>query len=122
MLGFNLHSRIHGVGVIRSAGGDIEPALKDIIALDAFQHFDENSGTTHLTNKDIHDSLRACVPAKRHHEINDMMFGAIDKLESVIDDVAILRENLYAREQFAENTFESTYDLKSGKLEAVTIT
>ncbi|TGO49756.1 hypothetical protein BCON_0201g00240 [Botryotinia convoluta] len=77
-----------------------------------------DSETTHFTNGDIRDSLRA----KHHHEINDMTFGAIDNLkQSVIDDIAILRENHYTRKKFAENTFGFKYDLKNSKLETVTV-
>ncbi|KAF5871627.1 uncharacterized protein Bfra_008650, partial [Botrytis fragariae] len=96
---------VDGVGVIRNAGRHIEPALKDINALDDSLHFDKimvihhtDSGAIHFTNEDIRDSLRACMPTKHHHEINYMAFGAIDNLkQSVINDIAILRENHYTR-------------------------
>ncbi|TGO23203.1 hypothetical protein BPAE_0140g00090 [Botrytis paeoniae] len=41
----------------------------------------EDRGTNHFTNEGIRDSLKARMPTKHHHEINDMTFGAIDQLE-----------------------------------------
>ncbi|KAF7856939.1 hypothetical protein EAF04_009699 [Stromatinia cepivora] len=118
-----------GVGVIRNVGGHIEPALKDIIALDAFIRIDEimiihhtDCGTTHFTNEGSRDSLKARMPTKHHHKIDNMTFGAVDDLkQSVIDDIAILREHPYIRQELAEKTFGFIYDLKSGRLEAVNV-
>ncbi|RAL68027.1 hypothetical protein DID88_008750 [Monilinia fructigena] len=112
-----------GVGVIRNAGGHVAPALKDIIALDAFLRFDEimiihhtDCGTTHFTNEGIRNSLKARIPTK-HREIENMTFGAINDLkQSVIDDIAILRENPYIRQELAEKTSGFIYDLKKWKI------
>jgi len=118
-----------GVLVSRNAGGHVEPALKDIIALDAFLRIDEimvihhtDCGTTHFKNKGIRDSLKARMPTKNHHEIDNMAFGAVDDLkQSVIDDIVTLRENPYIRKELAEKTSGFVFDIKSGKLEAVKV-
>lgn len=40
-------------------------------------------GTTHFTNEGIRNSLKARIPTK-HHEIENMTFGAIDEYESFV--------------------------------------
>ncbi|CAN8102297.1 unnamed protein product [Discula destructiva] len=110
--------------VVRNGGGAVAPNLNSLIALDSFlgsfedifviQHTD--CGALHMTESDIKQDLRD------HHRGSD---EAIDRLqfgvgitleERVQQNVKMVKESPYIRDELKARTRGLIYDIKTGKL------
>ncbi|CAG8958311.1 hypothetical protein HYFRA_00000666 [Hymenoscyphus fraxineus] len=135
---------VDGVVVCRNVGGHIGPAMKDIIALDAYvglatvmiiHHTD--CGTLHFTDAIIREKLIERLPHQQ--EIDTMEFGSIKECvipstfkpqftdsdisigleQSVMEDLKMLRENPLVRKDLAQGATGYIFDIKTGVLSPV---
>ncbi|CAG8971899.1 hypothetical protein HYALB_00007815 [Hymenoscyphus albidus] len=116
-----------GVVVCRNVGGHIGPAMKDILALDAYvglatvmiiHHTD--CGTLHFTDAIIREKLMERLPQQQ--EIDTMEFGSIKDIgleQSVMEDLKMLRENPLMRKDLAQGATGYIFDVKTGVLSPV---
>ncbi|KAF3056679.1 hypothetical protein CFAM422_012773 [Trichoderma lentiforme] len=117
--------------IIRNCGGRVKPNLNDLIFMEATQvgalqniivihHTD--CGFTYHTDKGLKEKLKV-----RHldlaAEVDSLSwdtFGSGDRLEeSVREDLSLLREQKFIRQELKDNAKGYVYDIKTGVLREV---
>ncbi|RAL03684.1 carbonic anhydrase [Aspergillus ibericus CBS 121593] len=122
---FNL--RPGEVVVHRNAGGNIRPAIRDIIILDTLVRLDEviivhhtDCGTLRFTDQQLRDALKARVDKTHWDEIDGMEFGeSSDVIESVKENLNWFQASPLIRDGLKQRTQGFVYDIKTGRVAKV---
>ena len=116
--------------VFRNPGGHVRDSLPGLIAIDQLVGgFEEvlivhhtDCGTSLYTDPGMREMIRKATGTKR--SLEDVAFGGVggenvDMLQSVRDDLAVLKEEPLVRQALKDKAVGYLYDVKTGSLTKV---
>ncbi|UKZ71050.1 uncharacterized protein TrAtP1_012017 [Trichoderma atroviride] len=117
--------------VIKNCGGRVKPNLNDLIFMEATQEgalqniiviHHTDCGFTYHTDNNLRQKLRLKYP-NLDAEVDSLSwdtFGSSDRLEeSVREDLRLLKEQKFIRQDLRDKVKGYVYDIKNGKLKEV---